>query len=171
MAKLQQREKVFLGVGGVALLLIAAYALGQGPLEKYRKSAVTLRNAKVNLQQAQLWNAEIETAQQKVKAAKDSIVRQGAFDLWTHIDGVVKALSLGSRADIQSKRGAASPTDSKVAAVELKLSGVNLQELVEVLHRLYANDYIILLDKLDHIKPAQDGKGLDCRITFVSPRA
>lgn len=170
MPKLQRREKVFLGIGGIALLLIGLFLLGQGPMEKYRRSATMLSAAKTRLQEAQLWNAEIETARQQVNAVKQQIAQQGGFDLWTHIDGVVKALSLGSRADISSKRGAASPTENKVAAVELQLKGVNRQELVEVLHKISANDYLIILDKVDYIRPAKDGKGLDCRITFLSPK-
>ncbi|MBX7255863.1 MAG: hypothetical protein K1Y02_05845 [Candidatus Hydrogenedentes bacterium] len=170
MPKLQQREKVFLGVGAMALLFIVLFLVSQGPLEKYRRSATQLSAAKLRLQEAQLWSAEIETARQQVDSVKKMIVQQGGFDLWSHIDGVVKALSLGSRADIASKLGAASPTDSKVSAVELRLNGVNRQELVEVLYRIYANDYLIILDKVDFIRPAKDSRGLDCSMTFVSPR-
>lgn len=170
MPKLQQREKVFLAGGGIALVFIAVFLFGQGPMEKYRRSATMLGAAKTRLQEAQLWNAEIETARSQVEAVKQQIVQQGGFDLWTHIDGVVKARSLGTRADINSKRGAASPTESKVTAVELQLKGINREELVEVLYQIYANDYLIILDKVDYIRPAKDGKGLDCRITFVSPK-
>jgi hypothetical protein len=167
---MQRRERFFLTAGVLAAVLIVLWRVSLGPLDTYRNSAQKRDAAQLRLEQARLWHEEIDTAQKKVEAIRQKIIAQGAtFDLWTHIDSVVKLMALGPRADIRSRRGVSSPTD-KVSAVELQLNGVNLQELVDLVHKIYDNDFIIILDRVDHIKPAQTGNGLDCRMVFLAPK-
>ncbi len=169
MAKqLQPRERMFIFGGIAAAILIGVWWGAQRPLDAYRKSALTREATRLRLQQAQLWHDEIKLAQDKVDQIKQSISNRG-FDLWTHIDSVVKILALGQRADIRSVKGVASPTD-KVSAVQMQLTGVSLQELVDLLYKIYSSDYIIILDRVDQIKPSQNGHGLDCRMVFLAPK-
>jgi hypothetical protein len=65
------------------------------------------------------------------------------------------------------KRGAASQS---VEVVNVSLQGVGLAELTDFLHAAYGGGRPVALQQLDFLRPARDGKGLDCSMTLMSPR-
>jgi Tfp pilus assembly protein PilN len=168
---LQPREKTVVGLGAAAVALMAVWWASQGPYQAYQASWTQLDAAKSRLLEAKVRVAEIEQARRKEKEVLDALAEQGpTFDLWTHVDRVIKEMNLGSRSDMRSRRGVTA-ADQNMTAIELSLTGLSTRELVDLLHRIYNNDYVIILDRLDHLKPSQAGKGLDCRMVLVSPRA
>ena len=42
------------------------------------------------------------------------------------------------------------------------------RELVSLLHDLYAGDTLVSVYKVDTMRPAPSGKGLDCDVTFMT---
>ena len=55
--------------------------------------------------------------------------------------------------------------------VRVQLSGINLTELVSFLHIIYNNDDLVVLYKVDHIRAAQNKKGLECNLIFATLRS
>ena len=45
---------------------------------------------------------------------------------------------------------------------------VPLKELVSLLHDLYSGDALVSVYKVDTMRPAPSGKGLDCDVTFMT---
>jgi hypothetical protein len=45
-----------------------------------------------------------------------------------------------------------------------------MKELVNLLHKIYSSDNLIVLQKLDHLRATRDGKGLEFSATFTAPR-
>lgn len=168
--RLQPRERNVLVLGSIAALVILAYWGAQGPYAAFKASRVQLAAARNNLQQAQIWAAEVEQARKKERQILAQLASQSqGFDLWTHIDRTVKALGLGPRCDIRTVSGMGASA-ARVDTVELTLSGVSTKELIDLFHRIYDSGYVILLHKMEHLKPSPDGKGLDCKVSFAAPK-
>ncbi|MBI4559412.1 MAG: type II secretion system protein M [Candidatus Hydrogenedentes bacterium] len=166
---LQPRERMTLIIGAVAIFLMIVYWGAQTPLRKYRKSETDLVQARSNLADAQQWQMEATEArsgrEQLQKWARD---RGTGFDLYTFLNTAVRDLKLGERAKFQTLKTAGEARE--LAKVRITLNGVNMNELVDLLHRIYSSNNLIALDSMDHLRPAQDNKGLDCQATFISPK-
>ena len=142
-----------------------------GPYQTYLNSGIQLREARQRLTDAQIIQAEMTKTRLKEQEISKSLASRGSgSDLWTQVDKAVKDLKLGNRCSLRTPAAAARKGEN-FAAVELSLTGVSAQELVDLLHRIYDTGYVVILDKLDHLKPSQDKKGLDCRMQLVAPRA
>jgi hypothetical protein len=46
-----------------------------------------------------------------------------------------------------------------------------MEELVDFLYDVYTGDKLVVLYRLDHLEPAHDGRGLDCQVWLMTPRA
>ncbi len=168
--KLQKREKAVLAIGAALLVIALGYHLGQKPLAEYEQSQLEVQRARTRLEEARLWREEVtieragqEELQRRIKA------RGRRFDLLTYVQGALDAAKLQDRSSLDSRRSVIAPRD--LAQVELALRGVSLEELVGLLHRIYAGENLVVLYKLTHIRPERDGKGLICKITFLAPRS
>jgi hypothetical protein len=156
--------------GAFALIAIVLYWAFQGPYENYKNSAAQVTAARLRVQQAQLWEAEIEAVREK--EARLVNLMEGlspGFDLWTHVDRAVKDSELVGRAEVVSSRTGAAP-GSKMSAIDLTLKGVSTSELVALLHEIYDDESFVVMERLDELKPATSGQGLDCRMRLVAPK-
>ncbi len=166
---LQKREKIVLGCGAGAVVLLAAYLLMQRPINEYKRSVEALTRARQCQALAEGWREEVRSARGGQEELAQRIRARGPrFDLWTHIGSALRAAQLQDRGDFESKRSVLS--SGALAEVELTLRGVTMEELVDLLHRIYAGDNLVVLYKLTHIRAENDGKGLSCQMTWISPR-
>ena len=168
--RLQGRERLVVMVGGIALVSILIYWAFQGPYDAYKNSKTQVMASRTRLQQAMVWQAEIDEARRKegaiLRLMQSSVP---GFDLWTHVDRAVRDSNLVGRAEVQSHRTGASAA-SNMTAVDLNLNGISTQELVDLLHRIYDTESFVALQRLDQLKPSLKGQGLDCKIVFVAPK-
>lgn len=168
--KLQPRERAVVIAGAIALVAIVLYWGFQGPYEAYKNSAAQVSAARTRLQQAMIWQAEIDNArarESEIVGLMNSHAR--GFDLWTHVDRAVKDTELTGRAEVLSSRTGAAP-GSSLSAVDLTLKGVSTGELVSLLYRIYDGDAFVSVERLDELKAATSGQGLDCRMRLVAPK-
>jgi len=156
--------------GAIALAAIVLYWALHGPYEAYKNSAAQVNAARMRLQQAQIWQAEIEAAREK-EAQLVGLMEQHApgFDLWSHVNRAVTDTELTGRAEVLSSRTGTAP-GSSMSAVDLTLKGVSTGELVALLHEIYDDESFVVLERLDELKPANSGRGLDCRMRLVAPK-
>ena len=54
---------------------------------------------------------------------------------------------------------------------QLKLNGVTLKELVDLLHKIYASNDLVVMYRLEYLRAAGEDKGLDCSVVFLTPKA
>ncbi len=167
--KLQPRERMVLYAGGFAVAAMAIWWLIDGPYQKYVDSGTQLAAARERLLDAQIKQAEVRKTDERRKQILSSL-GQGNFDLWSQVDKAAKDLKLGTRCTIKTGRGMTARGD-KSSSVEVTLTGVSNQELVDLLHRVYDTGSVLVLSQMNHLKPSADKKGLDCRMTLVAPRA
>ncbi|HRI87459.1 MAG TPA: type II secretion system protein GspM [Candidatus Hydrogenedentes bacterium] len=168
-SKLQPRERMVLIGGAVAVVLMGVWWLFEGPYQAYLDSGAQIVEARQRLLDAKIKQAEVRKAEARQKAILANI-GQGNFDLWSQVDKAAKDLKLGTQCSIRSGRGMTARGDNSTS-VEVTLTNVTSQELVDLLHRIYDTGSIVMLSQLNHLKPSMDKKGLDCRMTLVAPRA
>jgi type II secretory pathway component PulM len=167
--KIQPRERMVLIIGGVAVAAMALWWAFDGPYQAYVTSGNQLVEARQRLMDAQIKQAEVIKSENRRKEILATL-GQGGFDLWSQIDKAAKDLNLGSRCAIRTGRALSTRGDSSTS-VEVTLTGVSNQELVDLLHRVYDTGSVVVMSQLNHLKPSIDKKGLDCRMTLVAPRA
>ena len=168
-SKLQPRERMVLIVGAIGVVVIAAYGISQGPYQKYVQSKEQVVDARERLKQAQLIQLSVQREREKQKDILAKLGSASDFNLWNEIDKAVKDLKLGARCSMRSNR--AGSRGQQGTSVDVTLTGVSNQELVELLHRVYDTGKLVLLSEMQYLKPSADKKGLDCRMTFVAPQA
>ena len=159
-----------------ALTVVIALAcyVPTGPRKKFQDSRKRVAQTRTQLDLARATKADEE----KRLRNQDALVaqlksRDANFNLWSHLNRVLSDTSLKDRANLQEVKPHAKDEGiaEAVTLVQLKLRGVKLAELVDMFHRAYSGNNLVVLYKLDTLKPAQDQKGLDCDVTFLSPKA
>ncbi len=167
MAKLRKRERVVIAIGVVTLTLLAVSKPISGTLDTYSKSAGQLLQAQDRLLTAQLYRAEVEMDRRGGEAIVSKIgAREPQFSLYTFVTRSVSAAKLQDRHQLVT----ASAAGSRFERVQLTLTGVSMKELVNLLHKIYSSDNLIVLQKLDHLRATRDGKGLEFSATFTAPK-
>jgi hypothetical protein len=98
--------------------------------------------------------------------------RQPSFDLWSFLNSTLSDAKLKDKATLENYKPRAdkkSVTDY-VNMVEMSISGVTLNELIDLFHKVYASNNLITIYRMEHIRAASGGKGLECKVIFLSPK-
>lgn len=163
------REKLALGLGILATLLAVVLAIYVpfGPRKGYAESRTELSALQGEYELQVMYKMDEEERLQKQKALMEILEKRPRdFSLFTHVDNLLTGTNLRSRAQLEQYRPRnASP---KQPMVELRLQGVSSQELVDFLHKIYGDDNLITVYKMDYLRPALNDQGFDCDITFVT---
>jgi len=166
---LDKRDKGTLFFAGLFCLLAVFMAV-------YVPSSWGNRHAAAKSQFAQT-QQELQLAQLDLMAEQDRVqsqdkllailnARDPRFDLFSFVNGVLKESKLTDRAKLaipQQVRGS-SPNHPMV---DLDLTGVSLEELVEFLYQVRSSNNLIAVYKMS-VEPAVRERGLQCDITFVT---
>ncbi len=164
---LRRREWLVIGIGVVALGLIGVVPIAQDLVKTYARSSSQLSQAKVRLLKTRQIRQEVEAKRSGQEAVLERIRKRPArFNLWSFTDGCLRKLALEKRASLERKR-----TLGSLDRVQMTLKGVNMEEVVDLLHAVSVSDNLIVVQTLDHLRPARDGKGLECQITFITPKS
>lgn len=168
MAKrtLRRREWILI-VGGAAVLAAAALTpVCREALRKYERSGNQLQLAQDRLQGALGLQAAIEEERSGQNAIMGRInARDARFDLFSFTNKCLRDLRLEARANLERRQLGG------LDGVQITMNGVSMQQLIDLLYALYDSKNLIVLQRMDHLRVARDGKGLDCLVTFVSPKA
>ena len=90
--------------------------------------------------------------------------RPASFNFFTEVDRMVTDASLKARAQLNKTRVSSEAGPQEL--IELRLTGVSLDELADLLHRVYEKNSLIAVYQMNYLRPSHDGKGLECSITF-----
>ena len=166
--RLKRREWIIVAVGISVLILILVAPTVRDLFRTFDRAENQLRLARINLIDAgDLKTAILDarTGQQAVQKRIDA--RVGRFDLYSFTNQTLRTLKLADRANLQSTPLGA---QEKLDRIMLILRGVSMEELTGFLHQIYSSNNLITIQRLDHLRPARDGQGLDCQITFIAPK-
>jgi len=172
--KQQTRWESLACLVAVIFVIFMALFIYTGPWKKYKQAESQLDELKQRV--AQLNDAkksESARLQGQEQVTAQLRERKPDFDLWSFMNGLLTETNLKNRANLENAkpRGEKREALTEVAMVQLRLTGVTLGELVDLLHKVYASKDLIVLYRMDHLRTAGDNKGLDCDLTFMTPRA
>ena len=167
--QIDPRDRLGFLVAGLALTIVVAGLLfvPAGPLKNYRDSQAEVKSREDDLLMAQM---ALMDERQRVEAQKgivEGLEQRGAgFDLLTFVNEVVGKLGLRDRANLQNQ---APPRGTEnVSLVNLEVKGASLKELIDLLHGIYGSGKLVVLYNMNFLGPSPDGKGLVCRVTFLT---
>jgi hypothetical protein len=147
--RLSPRERVLLGVGAAAGVVVIVWVL-----------AGTLAERRATLQ-AQIAASERDVAEMgrlrdrylQLRAERDVVRRKlergGAdFSLFSHLEGVTRDVVSRDRVAAMNPSTRTVAEDMQEEDVEMRLSGVSLRELVSLLYRVEKTDLPLILSRI-----------------------
>lgn len=172
MNELDKRERgtVFFAF---LFLLLAIFMLIYVPNswgDRYRQAKQRVEDQQQHLQLARLEKREEEVRVESQEQLLEILNARGdRFDLFPFINRVVGETGLSERARLENPSGRRRPANisDKHPLVDLELSGVTLEEIVELLYAIRGSDNLVAVYKME-IEPMPRDQGLHCEITFVS---
>ncbi len=170
-SKLQKREKTVLAIGAVAVVAILLYAAvlsDKGPGAEYRKSIDQVKAARQRIKGVQQWHAQVLDGRKGYEQIEQRIKARGNFDLYGFLTKTLNEAGLKERFTLGDQPTAVASSD--LAAVKLSMNGVSIKELTDLLHKIYADKNLVVLNSLEELRPEADEKGLYCRMVFVTPK-
>lgn len=166
---LDMRDKLGLGCAGLAVLLVAGMILyiPTGPQARYIESLRAMKEAQRQLVMSQKVKAEEEARLRSQEALMAKLTaRPPSFDFFSYVNRQLQQAKLLNRAKLDNYRTRTS--SAKQPMVQLRLDGVGLKELTDFLHQLYSSGNLIAVYKMDRLRPAVNGQGLECDLTLVT---
>lgn len=173
---LDRKERTGLLIGGVAAFLVLcmlAY-VPLGPRARYIESGQELGrlDSQRNLLLLAKMDEEDRLSQQETMREWLE-ARPRTFDLLAFLSRSLNEAGLSGRYELQSGRapaGAGGGDAQNLVTAQLRLSGVTLKELLDFLHKVYANQNVIVLYRLDWLRTTPNNQGLDLNVTFLTVR-
>lgn len=173
----QDRLSFVFAATAAALVVFMLVFIPINPLRKYRQSVNALESTRQEFQSTvDLRDAHLERLRNQEILMKGLKKRNAGFDLWSFLSDVLA--QEGLRDDIRTRdlrkvpaklQRTADPS-KQVTMVELELTGITLEELTNVLHKVYdSNNLIVVYHML--LRPGSNNRGLDCELTFLTPNS
>lgn len=166
---LEPKERMSLLIGLLALVVVIGLALyiPAGPKANFERSKSRLAGLENDVQLAILEKIDEEARLESQKALMERVRQRPAdFELLTFIDKKLIESGLKDRAQLSYFRGARVMDEQPM--VDLRLSNVGLQELINFYHAIYDSGNLVAMHKLDSLRPANNRQGLDCIMTLAT---
>lgn len=162
--KLQRREWMVIW-GGVILIAVAGgFPVLQRVSAQYELAQNRVRSAQNQLQDVQLWHVEIESDRSGEDTLKAWIAERGnGFQLYSFVSDKLRRSDLEGRYTVSNKN-----LSESLSGVDLTINGIELRQLVELLHTFYQGKNLIYIQEFT-LSEGRNG-GLDCRMSIVSPK-
>ncbi len=167
--QLNLREQLGLvaGLAAFTLVVMLLIYIPAGPMENHARSQNQLRQLRNELRLTRIMKRdEEERLRSQEKLMELLAARPSGFNFFSFVTSILAQTGMTERAQLENYR--MSGDSARQPMVELTLEGVGLQELIEFLHKLYASKNLVVLYKLDHIEPAGNERGLDCRMVLAT---
>ncbi len=170
----QDRLSFILTATAVALVVFMIVFIPINPLRKYKRSVATLQGKVQDLESTvMVRDGHIERLRNQEILMKRLSDRRPDFDLYASVNSVLAEESLRERANLQkipAKLDRTGELSNQVTMVKLKLTGISLKELTNVLHKVYSSNNLIVVYRME-LRSENNEKGLACEVTFLAPKA
>ncbi len=166
---LVKRERIMIVCAFAVLASIILLPLGRGFSQDYGRTHSQAEDAVARLIQIRQMREQVLTERSDRRIIMDRVdARDPNFDLYSFTNASLMQLSMHDSARLQSQ---ARYAGGALDVVRLNLSNVNMQQIIDLLHKLHSSDNLIAMQRLGHLRPMNDGKGLECEIVLMAPKA
>ena len=124
-------------------------------------------------QELQLAHLEKLEEEERVRSQEELLAilqaRDPRFELFSFVNRIAGETGLSGRARLENREASRRPRGfpENHPLVDLELSGVSLEELIDLLYKVRSSNNLVAVYKLE-IEPMLRDQGLHCDITFVS---
>ncbi len=166
---LVKRERIMIVCAFAVFALILLLFFVQGFKGDYERTRTQAEDAVDRLIQIRQMRELVLGERSDRRIIMDRVeARDPNFDLYSFTNAALMQLSMHGNARLQSEvRFAGSALDG----VRLNLTNVKMKQIIDLLHKLYSSGNLIALQRLGHLRPMRDGKGLECEIVLMAPKA
>lgn len=173
MAKrtVSKRERIIIVIAiATSLGLFVFIPMGQSFAREYKTTLRQATGAVDTLNEIRLMRQMVIDERSGRRIIMDRVqAREPNFDLYSFISATLRRLSMHNNARIQSQGNRFSGGD--LDFVQLNLTNVSMRQIIDLLHRFDSSGNLIVLQRLGHLRPMRDGKGLECEVVFMAPKA
>lgn len=164
----EQIGVVLCSVSVMALIFLGMY-IYTGPKKAYERSRADLQGVVDQLATLENLKVSEEDRVQRMSTLMETLKsREAGFNLLGFVDKLMAEKGLkGVNANFENARRGreASPN---MELVSLSLSAVGMNDVVDVLHTIYASNNLIIVQSIDRLRPSEAGQGMDCNITLAA---
>lgn len=171
MAKinLAPRERRLLSIMLVVMIGMTITPIYRSISAKHELSITKLNEAHARLNEVTIYKSAILEEREGQKAIQSKLkTRPRSFDLYSSTNQWIKKAKIADRADLQSK--GLNSREAAFQSVQITLNHVNMNEILNLLHEIYASKSLITMQRMAYLRPARDGKGLECAIVMTAPK-
>lgn len=156
----------------VSLVVFMLLYVPTGPLKKYQVARMTVESLRGEMKVTEMAKQAEDARLRAQDALMDRLnERQPGFDLWTFLKNSLSETGIEKANLSKVAAGGRDDLAEHVTMVKMQVSGVSLEQVVNLLHRIYASNNLIVLRKLEYLRAASDGQGLECSLLFLCPNA
>jgi len=166
-ARLAPRERVLLGVLAVAVVCIGSYSLIWEPLQENREMLVR----KIDKTQSDLANIQRDRDEyfnlmRRIEANQASISKEDpTFNLFSYLQNTVTQAVSRDRITSMNPTTQEMGNEFQKELVEIKLSQINLQQLIDILYRIEKGEHPLRFSRLSIKKRRDDIYNFDVTAT------
>ena len=173
MAKrnLNERERILAVVAGTIFLLIVVLFFVRPFAREYARTQAQVNDTIGRLIAIRDMRELVLEERSAQRIITDRIEARAAnFDLYTFTNSKLKQLRLPDGASSLQSHGSRF-AGGALDVVQINLTDVNMKQLIDFLYQLHSSGNLIALQRLGYLRPRRDGKGLECEIVLMAPKA
>jgi len=174
MARMQlnSRERAVVIGGGAVILIMAILLLVQGPYEAYSRSEDQLASARERLKRAQTLRDQYLSVQAGYQELEEQLPETFNQPLLSIINQVLREAELteGGKAQLENFDSTIVDARDQLDPVRLTLTGVSLEELVDVLYKIYRRSGVLLVEQVNYLRPGSNDQGLNIQLLLSKVR-
>ena len=164
LSKREQAEILLAGILAILVVFLAMF-LKAVPVTRYQQAEQNLEGLKDRLASLQTLKREEERELESQEAFRQRLeARPANFDFFAFVNEALKQAGLSDRAEVRTAR----ETKPTQPMVQVQLTNITLDELVDFMHRVYASDNLVAVYEVTEIRPEKDEKGLFFELTLVT---
>ncbi|HIA47004.1 MAG TPA: hypothetical protein EYN96_03305 [Candidatus Hydrogenedentes bacterium] len=167
---LAPREKRLVSIMFMVMICMTVIPIYRNIMANHVQSENQLSQSIERMETVRMWSDAIldEREGQKVVQAKLD-ARAPSFDLYTLTNQWIQQTKLSGRADLQDN--GLKSREGVFDGVQITLKNVNMKEILDLLHKMYSSENLITMQRMSHLRPSRDGKGLECALVMIAPAA
>ena len=166
----QDRLSFIFAATAVALVVFMLMFIPTNPMRKYKSSVEDLEYARQEFETTvMLRDAHIERLRDQEILMERLNDRAQSFQLWSFLNLVLTEQDLKNRTRrLENYRDRSGERSDQITMVEWEVDGLTLEELANVLHRVYSSNNLVVVYKMT-LRAARSNRGLECTLVFLSP--
>lgn len=166
---LKPRERVLVAIAAAVVAVAVLIPLYNGVSERYEDSVAELREIGQRHRSAIMLREIVQTARRDRGKYSDIFDDQEQGDFYELVRETLTATNLDDRAELRT--GGRLRASGNRQVIEVTLERFAMDDFLDFLHGLYSRNGLIIVQRMDYLRPGKKGAGLECSIMLSAPES